>query len=395
MRILHINKFAYRKGGAEVYMLDLASYQAKDGHEVAVFGSRTPDSSIQECASVEFYDVEVEEFHNVSAGRKAATAIEVVWNSRVRSQLRHVLEEFGPDVVHIHNYAHQFSSSVIQEIIESETLLIHTAHDYKLVCPSYIAIDTSSDCFACSKRISAKLVRERCHHGSRSWSALVGVEALMVRRRKLVPRAIIAPSQFMADRLQESWLGTFSKISMIRNPMPDFEYDWDGDGGYLLYVGRLSREKGVFELAKACRDSGVELVVAGDGPERQRLEMMDSPLVRVLGHLEDRSQIRQLRRHCSAQLVPSVWPENAPLSVLEAAAQGVPVISARRGGLPELSDIGLKIVYLSELNSGAIRDAIREVANLPREYTLSSELGWSAHLAEVEEVYRRELEALQ
>lgn len=388
MRILHINKFAYRKGGAEVYMLSLAERQAEQGHGVAVFG-HLPDGISWGSENVQLFNAKVTDFHNAPVKTQARVAAEVIWNSRIRRELAGVLTEFCPDIVHLHNYSHQLTSSIVHEIFQQRVSLIHTAHDYKLICPSYLASVKHEDCFKCALGPSTKLIRQRCHHGSIAWSTVVGAETLLVRHRQLVPRTIIAPSKFMADRLKNSWLAPIATIHLIRNPLPDADSDWVGDGGYLLYVGRLSREKGVLELAAACEQLSVPLVLAGDGPERESLSMYDGRWVTLLGHVDSQDRLRQLRRGCIAQVVPSVWPENAPLSVLEAVAQGVPVIASDRGGLPELEALGLPVVYLKSLDSIDLREALSRIdqggtISAPE---LHGDLGWAAHLAAVEATY--------
>ncbi len=107
-------------------------------------------------------------------------------------------------------------------------------------------------------------------------------------------------------------------------------------GRHVLYAGRLSHEKGVADAVVACRDAGLPLVVAGDGPAAAELrELAAGADVRFTGRV-DAAELAELRRDAAVAVVPSRYAEILPLAALEAMAAGVPVVAARSGGLAEL-----------------------------------------------------------
>lgn len=386
MRILHVNKFAFPKGGAEEYMMQLAIHQVDRGDDVAVFGATKENTPLPR--EVQGYHYDVIDFHAASTVSKKLNSVqEVMWSNRAASAISSAVAEFKPDVVHLHNYAHQMSSSIIPAVRRHGSRVVATAHDYKLVCPAYVATRNGSDCFACSRGVSLKLLRDRCHHGSLAWSGLVAAEALLVRSRKLVPDAVVAPSRFMATALRESWMGE-SPIAIVRNPAVSSGLRWEG-GTYLLYVGRLSREKGVEPLIRSCIEARIPLVVAGDGPIRAELEKISQGFaVEFTGHVGHTALMR-LREKCMAQIVPSEWPENAPLSALEAAVDGIPLIASPRGGLPEFAEMGARIQYVDELSGKSLVHATRALNHLTDALeNLRQELSWDNHLSKLDNVYR-------
>lgn len=389
MRILHINKFGYLKGGAEVYMARLANRQEAAGHEVAILAGSFDPAAVS--PAVRGYSLEIPDYHELRGTiDRVRAASEVIWNPRAASQVQAVVEDFRPDVVHLHNYAHQLSAAIVPALKSARVRVVHTAHDYKLVCPAYVANVEGRDCFACSTRISPKLLSKNCHHDSKSWSAVVAVESAVVRHKRAVPDVILAPSKFMLDRLSESWLANDSDLRLAINPSDWDGSEWRGSGDYLLFVGRLSREKGIDALMKAAHEAGIALKIAGDGPLRLELESFATARnqdVEFLGHLSS-SDLSTYRLDCVAQVIPSSWPENAPLSLLEAASAGVPVVASRRGGLPEFADHGARIAMIENVDAPSLKRALDELktvdADLERFRAITS---WTRHLDTVFESY--------
>jgi glycosyltransferase involved in cell wall biosynthesis len=108
------------------------------------------------------------------------------------------------------------------------------------------------------------------------------------------------------------------------------------DGRHALVAGRLVPEKGFDTAIAAARTASVPLVVAGDGPDEERLRRLaDGADVRFVGRVEP-AALAELRRTAAVALVPSRWEEPCPYSVLDALADGVPVLASNLGGLPEL-----------------------------------------------------------
>ncbi len=393
MRILHINKFAYPKGGAEYYMLRTATRQSELGHDVAVLGSDPDSSSLP--AGVRTYGLEVPDFHSLSGVDKLRAAVNVLWSKEAADVVDAAMQDFRPDVVHLHNYAHQLSSSILAVIRKRNVPSIYTAHDYKLICPAYVANVDNHDCFACSSGISTKLIRKKCHHGSLQWSTVVSAEALIVRGRNLLPDKIIGPSRFMTNALRESWLGRKAVIELLRNPVTQSGLTWTGGGGYLLYVGRLSREKGIDKLITAAAELQLPLKIAGDGPLRSELELHAASVaaeVAFVGHVEH-EDLTKLREECLAQVLSSTWPENAPLSALEAAADGVPLIVTDRGGLPEFADMGARIAIIQQIDSREVKVALESLGGYEGDLDEFARLtSWDLHLQELERIYSEPLE---
>lgn len=341
MRILHLNKFLYRRGGAEGYMQDVAAMQQGAGHEVAFFAMAHPLNERSEFEQWFPANVELEPPPGgVTAKVKAAGRM--VWSTSAAHGLGRVVDEFRPDIVHAHNIYHQLSPSVLRPLAKRGIPVVMTVHDYKLVCPQYKLLAGGKICEACVGGHYHRAVVRRCQNGSALQSAVLAFESSvhsMLHAYEPVAR-FLCPSQFLGSKLIEG--GVYpDRIHVLNN----FVDPWTTavkptPGGPVLYAGRLSDEKGVDVLIAAMAQlPDARLEVAGDGPARDALttaaEQLAPGQVTFHGHL-GRDALQALTRDCSVAVLPARWYENQPLSVLEAFACGVPVIGTGLGGLPEI-----------------------------------------------------------
>jgi glycosyltransferase involved in cell wall biosynthesis len=371
MRVLHVNKFLYRRGGAEGYMLDLAGLQRAQGDEVGFFGMQHPDNDQPQPFARWFPGyVELESAPEGVRG-KAAAAARMVWSTSARRGITHVLEEFQPDVVHCHNIYHQLSPSMLEPIRKAGVPCVMTLHDYKLACPSYQLMDHGQLCQACVVGGPARWVspltaaRRRCKDDSLGSSALLAVETTLHRAvRAYSPVDVfISPSRFLADVMTRA--GVFPDRMRVVNHFTDVDSTpvKESAGGDLVFAGRLSREKGVDVLidAVAAMTSGGTLDIAGDGPLRAELEAQADRVapgrVRFHGRLA-KPELQQLMRRSVASVVPSRWHENQPMTVLESFGAAVPVVATNLGGLPELVRDGVDGLVVPHEDPAALAAAM-------------------------------------
>jgi glycosyltransferase involved in cell wall biosynthesis len=342
MRILHVNKFLHRRGGAEGYMLDVAELQEKAGHEVAFFGMEHPRNPPLPYQAHFPGQVDLEP-PPPGMRRRAAAAARMVWSPASRRGIGEVVRAFRPDVAHVHNIYHQLSPSVLGPLAAAGVPIVMTVHDYKLICPSYLLLDHGQPCEACIGGNFAHAMLRRCKDDSLGASAILALETSVHRlTRAYGPvRLFLCPSRFLAGRLAAGRVYP-ERLRVLNNFVDALAVTPKAAaGGELLYSGRLWPEKGVDLLIEALGllGGGARLDVAGDGPERSRLEALarsHAPgRVRFHGFVP-REQLQEFLRAASVAVLPSRSHENQPLSVLEAFAAGVPVVATDRGGLPEL-----------------------------------------------------------
>lgn len=371
MRILHVNKFLYRRGGAEGYMLDVAALQEAAGHEVAFFAMRHPENVASRYER--FFPSQVEfEPPPVGVEGKLRGTARLMWSTSARRGMESLIGEFRPDVVHLHNVYHQLSPSILQPLRRRRIGALMTLHDYKLACPTYRFLDHGRICEACLSRRFWEPIVKRCNAGSLGASAVNAVEmTLHTYGRAYAPVGIFScPSRFLLGKMKQGrvfpdrlrHLPNFVDSAGVRPK--------DSPGGGPVFAGRLSHEKGVDVLIEAVAGRPeMTLEIAGDGPARAELEALASDLgaadrVRFHGRLGT-DQLRELLRTSCVSVVPSRWYENMPLAVLEAFAAGLPVVGTALGGTPELIEPGVDGDLVPPNDPAALGDALAALVGDP------------------------------
>ncbi len=332
MRIAIINDFCSRNGGAAAVAIDSAIGLAKAGHEIRFVGMVGPvDHGLTAEARVRVYCANAITFLDDS--RRLGAATRGLWSRGAREFVRAALSDWIdlPAIIHVHGWVKAFSPSIFSEFLERRLWqTVITIHDYFLACPNGGFVDykkteichrnaLSYDCLVCncdSRSYAQKLWR--------FGRGLIQTYGLDIASRV---DGLVGVSHFALDKLRP-FLKSDVPLAVVRNPVTLERPHLLGGNpdGPLLYVGRLSPEKGLDLALTAARQLQRKLVVLGDGPLRVKLSL-EYPEV------EFRGWTRPLEVHAammsSAALVfPSRWYETNGLVVLEAMAHGLPVIVA-------------------------------------------------------------------
>ena len=372
MRILHVNKFLYRRGGAEAYMLDLADLQRAAGHEVFFYSMDHPDNLPDANDRWFAPRMELNPPAETLPGRlKAAGG--VIYRPSARRGIAQVVREVRPDVVHLNNIYHQLSPSILRPIAEQGIPTVMTLHDYKLVCPTYQFLDHGEICEACLPRKFHQATVRRCNRGSLSGSLLSTVEATLHRAFKAYGPVdlFVCPSDFIRQKMIEGGISA-SRLRHIPHfcAVDDIE-PAEAPGAGVFFAGRLSHEKGVDVLleAAALLPASVEVTIAGDGPDRDALEERAVALgvtdrVVFLGRVPG-AEVHARMRRAAVVAMPSRWYENQPMTVLEAAACGRPVVATTLGGFPELIEDGVTGRLIPHDDPRALAAALRSYVDDP------------------------------
>jgi glycosyltransferase involved in cell wall biosynthesis len=401
MRVLHVNKFLYRRGGAESYLLDVAALQRAAGHDVAFFGTRHPenDPALDDPGFPEYIELDPPP---ASWSRRARAAGRIIYSREAERALARQVERSRPDIVHLHNIYHHLSPSVLRPLRERGIPMVMTLHDFKLACPTHRFLAGGRVCEACLPRRFYMPTVKRCYQGSVGASTLNGLElAIHTLLRMYAPvHLFLCPSRFMLkkmtagrvfpDRLR--WLPNFVDAAAIEPK--------SAAGGGAVYVGRLSQEKGVAVLVEAAANLTCDVHIVGDGPDRHRLNERAKELgarrLSFHGHVPA-EDVHQRLRNASVAVMPSIGYENAPMGILEAFAAGVPVIGTDHGGIPELIEKGVDGDLVPPGDAGALAASIdRFVTDPDRSFRLgtaarskvATRFSPAGHLAALDDLYR-------
>lgn len=346
MKIIEVNKFYYRRGGAESYLLDIEKKLQSEGHQVAIFSMKHPKNS----PSVwEKYFVSRLSFNEGSLLDKIRYPFRLFYSFEAKRKFEKLVKDFQPDVIHIHNIYHQISPSILPVAKKYGIPVYMHLHDYKLICPNYQLFNKGEICYDCAAPNYFRCIPKRCVNNSlpRSIGATLEMwfhHSILKIYEKNVD-CYIAPSKCMKDICVRFGVPE-KKIVVLYNFIFTSEnfvsIKETNIKSYLGYIGRLSDEKGIDILLQALAlvDENIILKIAGEGPARVTLEKLRDDLglnkrVEFMGKLSG-SSLDDFSSQMTTMIIPSIWLENMPFSVLEALSKGKIVIASNIGGLPEL-----------------------------------------------------------
>ena len=354
MEILLINKFFYLKGGVETVFFQERNFLKNTGHKVIDFSMHHPENFSSEYTGCFVSNVN---YHVDSKGdkinflEKSRIAIDFVHNREAVNKLLALIEKEKPVIAHLHNIYHQITPSIITVLKNAGIKVILTLHDYKLICPTYLMIDNKNAiCNKCQGKYFIQATINRCQEGSVFKSLLLSIEGYWHKWTKSYEKVdlFLSPSKFLADLVAKYRTDT-GRIKVLHNGIAINEYKpSEADGGYAVYFGRISREKGVETLLQAHQllSNKFPIKVIGTGPLRGELEQRYSA-VEFTGY-KTGEELKELIKRASFVVVPSECYENCSMSVLESMALGKPVIGSRIGGIPEQIEDG-KTGFLFEM----------------------------------------------
>lgn len=370
MKVLLVNKFHYKKGGSETYYFTLAEALKEKGHDVIFFSMK--DKKNIPCEQ-EKYFVSNADMHGGIKSR-ANMLFHLTYSKEAYNKMKELLHNENPDLV-LFNLVHkQITLSIIDAIKEYNDKLpiFWTMHDLIAVCPAYTMLNGHGE--ICEKCLSGNFnfcVKNRCIKDSKLMSMLSKYEADMIRKKNWYNKIdlFICPSEFYRKKLTDAKF-TSKKIVMLRNPLPrSAKYELnDNDNGYVLYFGRLVKEKGIKTLINASRKSDCKLVIAGTGPLEKELKRYAKNYGNVeFSGFQAGEKLQKLIRESRCVVLPSEWYENGPYSAMEAMALGKPLIVSNNGGLPELVEDGKNgYIYDAKTSAAALAGKIEKIFGLSK-----------------------------
>src|SRR4051812_24545917 len=276
MRILHVTKYMYRRAGAEAYMAGVAELQREAGHETAFFGMQHPANEPQLYERFFPSYLELEPPPDALTDKVKGFG-RMVWSPSAQRGMASVVEDFRPDVVHLHNIYHHLSPSILVPLARRGVPVVMTLHDYKLACPTYRFLDKGEVCQACLGGHFTQAVRRRCKDGSLTSSTVMAAELAIhtaLRAYRHV-QLFVCPSRFITGRMAAA--GVFpDRLRWVPHFVSPVEGAPRTASDTVVFAGRLSREKGVDTLIEAVgrMEGPVRLEIAGEGPDRSPLERL-------------------------------------------------------------------------------------------------------------------------
>lgn len=364
MTVVYVNTlyFPNEVGGAERVLRSLAEYTLQQGHRpVVITLDRRSEARVEELEGVRIYYMGLANIYWPFDDSAQPVGLKAVWhalnsyNPVMARKVEEILEEEDPDLVHTHNLS-GFSASVWPIAGDRGVPVVHTVHDYQLVCVS-------------SMYRNGRNCRDRC----------VRCRGLGWPRRRLSVHvdAVTGCSQHVLERHRragyfpeaDGWqaVPNFHDLEIASDPSGR---DSPGQREWRLgYIGRLRPEKGVewmlesLDSFKQVRHDW-EIRVAGTGEreyETRLKERFRGEYVSFCGHVDPTEFLDGI----DVLVVPSLWHEPFGIVVVEAFARGVPVVAASRGGIPEVVSPGDTGLLFDPGNPTELHQALDELLEHP------------------------------
>jgi glycosyltransferase involved in cell wall biosynthesis len=353
MNILLIHNF-YRITGGECHaVLSQQRLLEKNGHRVILYSEHSS------------------ELERASSMRRLSAAMAVRGNNRVSRNLRQLIIAEKPDLAHVHNVFPILSPKIYPTLKQQGIPVVQTIHNLRLICPGGFMFANGEICEECRHRGLQQAVARRCVQGKRIPSLLYADAIRHAWNKGWFPDAIdryLVLNRFFGEKLTSA--GIPSDRQRILPNFVDAPYSNPAEKQpYVLFLGRLSPEKGIETLLDAWSGlEGITLKIAGGGELEQLVQEQATGRLRrkieFLGYVKGERKTRLLRE-ALATVLPSTWYENCPISVLESLAAGTPALVSSLGGLPDLVRHGHDGLIFQPDDPGALNKAVTQLRDNP------------------------------
>jgi glycosyltransferase involved in cell wall biosynthesis len=343
MKILQINNFHLRRGGADIVYLNTINLLKKHGEQVIDFSQISSNNENSQYADsfVDNFDILKFPFY-----KKLIKTPRQLYSFETKQKLSQLIEKTKPDIAHIHLYKGVLTASILSVLKKYDIPAAITLHDYSLLCPRNILFNAENKiCEKCITSTSLNCVIHRCNRKNFFYSTINFIEYNLNNKFFKPERnfdKIIAVSLFSFNKhlLRKNLRNHLVHLYNFSPGLEEIEVN-NTKGKYFLYFGRLSIEKGLSTLIEAFGrlDKSYSLKIVGTGPLqaeiKKQVQLNKCSNVEILGY-KSGMELNCLIRNSSFVIVPSEWYENNPMTIVEAFSYGKPVIGSRVGGIPEL-----------------------------------------------------------
>ena len=273
---------------------------------------------------------------------KITTAINLSYSTKSRERITDKIRSFRPDVVHVHNFFPLVTSSVFDACFTERVPVVQTLHNFRTQCASALLLRNDKPCELCLTGTPFQAVKFGCYRESRLASLPLAMMINFHRKNNTWNKKIthmIALSEFSKNLFLKAGLDA-EKISVKPNFVSDEILKLCGsyqpeERSSVIYVGRLSKEKGVESMVRAWAKIKLPLKIVGEGPLKDYLQRIASPNVQFFGKLP-KERVYEEMNTARFLILPSICYENFPVIVAEAFALGLPVVASKIGSLAEI-----------------------------------------------------------
>lgn len=374
MKIILVNYRYFISGGPERYYFNIKEILEKNGHEVIPFSVKS-SRNVPNDYEKYFLDIVDDEVYFAQAKKKTPKMIlksftRMFYSFEAKKKMKQLISDTKPDLVYIMQMHNKISPSIVYAAKEMKVPVIHRISDFQYMCPNALFYnDRIGVCEDCLKGKRMSCVKYKCVLNSPVYSGIKMMAKCLHDMMRVHQRidAFVVPSEFTLGKLHEygipmeklNHIPTFFNLKEVN---PDVEYK-----PFVLFVGRIEKQKGLMSLVKAFETIPYELKIIGfsnDGYEDELKNYLGRPIngdlnvedstaygkngnIHFLGRKNFEDIVPYLKS-CMCTVVPSEWYDNFPNVVLESYAYKKAVIATDFGSLQymvEEGKTGMKFKY--------------------------------------------------
>ena len=394
MKIILVNYRYFISGGPERYYFNIKEILEQNGHEVIPFSIKSSRNQPNDYEKY-FLDIVDDEIYFVQAKKSLKVVLKsfsrMFYSFEAKRKFRQLLQDVKPDLVYIMQYHNKISPSIIDAAKELKVPVVHRISDFQYMCPNALFYnDVKGVCEDCLKGKRWSCVKYKCVLNSTVYSGIKMAAKWLHDCMKITRKinAFVVPSSFTLKKLNEygipmDKLHHIPTFFNLKEENPKVEYN-----PFILFVGRIEKQKGLMTLIKTFEGTDYNLKIIGfsnDGYE----DVLKDYLKGKQHHIEflgrkSFEEIVPYLKSCLCTVVPSEWYDNFPNVILESFAYKKAVIATDFGSLPELvhdnqtgltfkyadiEDFRVKVKYMFEHVNEARQMGERAYQSLVRDYS--------------------------
>lgn len=319
------------------------------------------------------HQVNLLRFQNKSGAKGAFQFLAAIWNLAAARKVRAAINEFRPDVVHLHNWHFASGPIIIRAVKKMNLPLVHTVHNYRLLCPSAILLH-NNQLFTKSlkQHFPWSAISKGVYRNSilqTFWLALVVWWHKKIGTWSKINQFVCLTPFAVALFKTSTFIVAPQKFSIKPNfTLPPTVQATTSKGNHFLYIGRLSEEKGIRLLLKAVENTDFQLKIAGDGPLKDQVTQAAKQHTNItyLGTLS-KTEVAQQLQTAQVLVFPSIWYEGMPMTILEAFSTKTPVIASNLGAMSTMIEHQKNGLHFEAGNASALQHALAQWSGFTEE----------------------------
>lgn len=352
MKLLLCHNHYQQLSGEDIVLQEAHRLLGSAGHEV-----------------IPYFRMNTELVH-MTLWEKAQAAASCIYSFRAYDSVREIIRRERPEVAMVQNVFPLISPSVYRAVKGEGLPIVQLVYNYRFFCSNGVFFTQGKVCERCLKGNFLNGVIRKCYRNS-YWATAVMAASLGVHRAagtflKTIDRLVV-PDAFLKKKMMEGGFPE-DRIVIIQNPFDLSGYEPSSDhDDYILFVGRLVREKGIFTLLEAVKNkSRIRLLIVGDGPERESVQrtIRQNNLhhVTFVGPRYG-DDLKKLLSRAWFVIFPSEWYDNGPMVIYQSFAMGKPVVASQIDGIPELVIENETGLLFPPGDSASLADRIERLAS--------------------------------